>query len=47
MNVADKEQSDSLPFDLTGWKPVADEVRKHLKAMNGRNEELTDIPEAA
>jgi len=43
----DQHQNDPLPFDLSGWKPVAEKVREHLKKMNGRNEELTEIPEAA
>lgn len=45
--MIDQGQNDPLPFDLSGWKPVADEVRKHLKQLHGRNEDLTEIPEAA
>lgn len=40
-------QPDPLPFDLTGWQPIADEIREQLKKMHGRNEALTEIPEAA
>jgi hypothetical protein len=43
----DQGQNDPLPFDLSGWNPVAQAVREHLKHMHGRDEDLTEIPEAA
>jgi hypothetical protein len=45
--MSDQGQNDLLPFDLGSWQPVAEQVRKHLKEMHGRNEDLTEIPEAA
>jgi hypothetical protein len=45
MTISDQGHNDPLPFDLDGWQPVAEEVRKHLEQLHGR--ELTDIPEAA
>lgn len=38
-------ENEPLPFDLTGWQPIANAVREHIKQMHGR--ELTEIPEAA
>lgn len=41
MNVIDHGKDDPLPFELGGWKAVADKTREHIEAMTGR--ELTDI----
>jgi hypothetical protein len=45
--VIDQGQNDPLPFDLTGWQPIANAVREHIKQMHGRDEDLTEIGEAA
>jgi len=45
MTPIDNGQNDPIPFDLTGFKPLAEQIKKDLEALYGR--ELTEIPEAA
>jgi hypothetical protein len=48
MTPIDNGQNDPITLDLT-WADLekAAKAREHIKKMNGRNEDLTDIPEAA